>query len=122
MRKTRNKPSSSHSSFGERIRKLRLELDLTQSQLALDLRAAFPDMRVSKSAVHTWEANLRTPLGKDVLRISRWFGVEPAWLQFGIGMRDQSSLRDQVTNKLSHLNEHQLILVDGMINNLKGND
>lgn len=59
--------------FGRRMRQRRLELGLTQSDLALTLDADL-------MAISRWERGASGPRGESAVRIAQALGVDLAWL------------------------------------------
>ncbi|WP_019276409.1 S24 family peptidase [Vibrio coralliilyticus] len=67
---------------GERIRRVRKELKLTQQQVASSIG-------VSSTSLVFWERNETTPKGSNLIALCKKLKVDPQWLQTGKG--DQSS-------------------------------
>lgn len=70
--------------FGDRVLILRKKMKLSQAKLAAALKERYPEMRVTDSAVHTWEKLGKVPVGQDMANLAAFFDVEPAYLQFGL--------------------------------------
>lgn len=64
------------SGWGERIRAARIDLGLSQRELATR-------MGLSRPTVASWESEETSPDLADVPRLSRALRVSPAWLVFG---------------------------------------
>lgn len=56
--------------FGERLKELRLEKNLTQDQLSKALKGA-----ITQAAIAYWEQNKRTPTVDAVFLLADFFGV-----------------------------------------------
>ena len=59
--------------LGEKIKSLRLEKDLTQTELAQELG-------VSKGIISIWENNINEPKATYIQRIALFFGVSADYL------------------------------------------
>ncbi|MDP6186246.1 MAG: helix-turn-helix transcriptional regulator [Pseudomonadales bacterium] len=66
--------------FSARLRELR-------RAEGLSLRKPGREIGVTANAVLRWEKDEVTPTRSKMLELSRYFGVEPAWLAWGIGAR-----------------------------------
>jgi SOS-response transcriptional repressor LexA len=66
--------------MGDRIRRRRIELGLTQEQVA-EL------VGVSKASVSSWESQAHSLRGSNLLALARALKTTPSWIQYG-GMKD----------------------------------
>ena len=83
--------------FGERIRQLRKQADITQAELA-------KKVGVSQPAVASWESGAsKTVKPEHLIIISDLFSVSPAWLATGKNKKNQSFL-----NQLPSTTRHKL--------------
>ncbi|HDM8047863.1 S24 family peptidase [Vibrio fluvialis] len=64
--------------IGERIRRVRKELKLTQQQVAASIG-------VSPTSLVFWERNETTPKGSNLIALCKKLRVDPLWLQTGKG-------------------------------------
>ncbi|EMC2457169.1 TPA: helix-turn-helix domain-containing protein [Vibrio vulnificus] len=64
--------------IGERIRRVRKELKLTQQQVASSIG-------VSPTSLVFWERNETTPKGSNLIALCKKLRVDPQWLQTGKG-------------------------------------
>ncbi len=70
--------------IGERIRRVRKELKLTQQQVASSIG-------VSPTSIVFWERNETTPKGSNLIALCKKLQVDPQWLQSGKGNRQIAS-------------------------------
>ncbi|MBF4442965.1 S24 family peptidase [Vibrio anguillarum] len=69
--------------IGERIRRVRKELKLTQQQVASSIG-------VSPTSLVFWERNETTPKGSNLIALCKKLRVDPLWLQTGKGTQDST--------------------------------
>ena len=105
----------SNQTFGDRVLALRKTAGLSQAKLAAALKEKYPDMRVSDSAVHAWEKLGKTPVGEDMANLSEFFGVEPAYLQFGLMPLDQDEELAELFSNFVALTAIQKDIIAGAI-------
>ncbi len=67
---------------GERIRRRRKALGLTQDQVASKLGAV---LKVSRNAIAQWESGDTRPAQKRITAIAAVLEVSPAWIEYGKG-------------------------------------
>lgn len=67
-------------SFGERLRDLRKERDLRQSELGEELGEFIGIGRISPSAIGSYERNEREPAYDHLIGMARYFGVSVDYL------------------------------------------
>lgn len=87
----------------DRIKSLREKSGMTQTQLAKRLR-------VSRSAVNSWEMSLSTPSSIYLAELSKIFGVSTDYLL---------SLDDGIKIDITDLNEHEQEIVMQLVNYFK---
>jgi len=67
--------------FGQRLKELRDELDITQDQLVVAFKKMFPDIPLDKSKISRYERDLTRPRRFDVVEgLAYFFGVTPGYL------------------------------------------
>lgn len=71
--------------IGDRIRRVRKELKLTQKQVASSIG-------VTPTSIVFWERNETTPKGKNLLSLCKKLRVDPHWLETGKGDRNQNNV------------------------------
>lgn len=101
--------------FGDRVLALRNKHGLSQSKLAKSLKERYPDMRVTSSAVHAWEKLGKVPAGPDMTNLAEFFGVEPAFLQFGLAPLQHDPLLAKTFAKFVTLTPKQKHIVKDTI-------
>ncbi|HDV5560834.1 TPA: helix-turn-helix transcriptional regulator [Vibrio cholerae] len=69
--------------IGERIRRVRKELKLTQQEVAKSIG-------VSPTSMVFWERGETTPKGSNLIALCKKLRVDPQWLQTGKGQQDQN--------------------------------
>ena len=87
--------------IGDRIRKVRKELKLTQQQIASNIG-------VSPTSLVFWERNETTPKGANLIALCKALGVEPGWLQTGKGeqVRTNFAQRLAISCEQAGIEEH----------------
>ncbi|MBQ8983069.1 MAG: helix-turn-helix transcriptional regulator [Lachnospiraceae bacterium] len=90
--------------FGERLRKLRLQNDYTQKQLAIQLGVAI-------SAVSSYEANIRYPTYESLVKLSKIFNVSTDYL---LGIE-----RERSTIDVSDLDENEIRIITSLVNTMR---
>ena len=80
---------SNVATIGERIRKKRKELGLTQKQLADKLGVRY-------QTVQAWELNARNPKPETIKKFADALDVSANWLAFGDGNPDQLTYFDDI--------------------------
>lgn len=66
--------------FAERLKELRLDANLSQKQLSINLNG-----RIDQSAIARWEQGLRTPNLESAMMLAVYFGVS---LDYLAGLED----------------------------------
>lgn len=101
--------------FGDRVLILRKNMNLSQAKLASALKENFPDMRVTDSAVHSWEKLGKVPVGQDLANLAAFFDVEPAFLQFGLVTLEKDDVLAKIFSKFVALTPTQQNIVSDAI-------
>ena len=101
--------------FGDRVLILRKKMNLSQAKLASALKENFPDMRVTDSAVHSWEKLGKVPVGQDLANLAAFFDVEPAFLQFGLVTLEKDDALAKIFSKFVALTPTQQNIVSDAI-------
>ena len=81
--------------FGEKIRQLRLNTNLTQNKLAKELG-------LSASAIGMYEQSRRVPTCSMLLQICEFFGVSPDYLLFDNQISCDSAELSDIIKQLRH--------------------
>ncbi len=69
------------ATFGQRLKELRVEHNLTQDELVIAFIAKFPDVPLDKSKISRYERGITKPSHFDVVEcLSYFFGVTPGYL------------------------------------------
>lgn len=68
------------SKFGERLRELRVEKELSQAELSNEL-----ENNVTQSAIALWELNKRVPNADAIILFAKYFNVSADYL---LGLSD----------------------------------
>lgn len=69
------------ATFGQRLKELRVEHNLTQDELVIAFIAKFPDVPLDKSKISRYERGITKPSRFDVVEcLSYFFGVTPGYL------------------------------------------
>ena len=99
-----------NSTLGERIKKQRLKLRLTQEQLGevSDVTSAY---------IGQIERNERTPSLKRLKKIAKQLNVSVEYL--AVGTRTQSSLSEEILSELQGIDEKQITLIAEIIRIIK---
>lgn len=99
-----------NSTLGERIKKQRLKLRLTQEQLGevSDVTSAY---------IGQIERNERTPSLKRLKKIAKQLNVSVEYL--AVGTRTQSSLNEEILSELQGIDEKQIALIAEIIRIIK---
>lgn len=99
------------NSLGERIKKLRIVLSLSQREFG-------ERIGISKTSVSRLEKNERNPSEQTIKSICREFNINYAWLKDGIGdmfLNTSKDLFDQLANKYN-LNEFDIKVIKRYVN------
>lgn len=99
-----------NSTLGERIKKQRLKLRLTQEQLGevSDVTSAY---------IGQIERNERTPSLKRLKKIAKQLNVSVEYL--AVGTRTPSSLNEEILSELQGIDEKQIALIAEIIRIIK---
>lgn len=99
-----------NSTLGERIKKQRLKLRLTQEQLGevSDVTSAY---------IGQIERNERTPSLKRLKKIAKQLNISVEYL--AVGTRTQSSLNEEILSELQGIDEKQIALIAEIIRIIK---
>ncbi|MCD6039766.1 MAG: hypothetical protein K0S27_1166 [Gammaproteobacteria bacterium] len=83
------------STFGDRIKKARLESGLSQEALAKAMSQLADKKRISRTAITQWESSKTKGIeAANLLKAAKVLNIEPDWLQFGTGrMRPQLEMQ-----------------------------
>lgn len=73
------------TTFGERLKQLRKERELTLEMLVADLTGTFPDFTINKSMLSRWENGQNDPTLGNAKYLSQYFNVS---LDYLIGLTD----------------------------------
>jgi SOS-response transcriptional repressor LexA len=74
------------STFGERIKKARLEAGLSQEALAKAMSQILDNKKISRTAITQWESSKTKGIdAANLLKATKILNVAPDWLQFGRG-------------------------------------
>ena len=73
------------TTFGERLKQLRKERELTLEMLVADLTVTFPDFTINKSMLSRWENGQNDPTLGNAKYLSQYFNVS---LDYLIGLTD----------------------------------
>lgn len=65
--------------FGDKLKRLRLLRNLNQEELRACLKQAFPEARISQTAISAWEARSRQPNERVLMMLSGFFGVSETY-------------------------------------------
>ena len=95
-------------SFSARLRELR-------RAKGLSLRKLGREIGVTANAVLRWEKDEVTPTRSKMLELSRYFGVEPAWLAWGIGARRNRLKPSDLVSQLEKCDEPQLRAISALL-------
>ncbi len=79
--------------IGERIRRVRKELKLTQQQVASSIG-------VSPTSLVFWERGETTPKGANLIALGKKLRVDPQWLQTGKGAQNASTSNAEVLGNM----------------------
>jgi transcriptional regulator with XRE-family HTH domain len=79
------------------------------------LRKLGREIGVTANAVLRWEKDEVTPTRSKMLELSRYFGVEPAWLAWGIGARRNRLKPTDLVSQLEKCDEPQLRAVSALL-------
>jgi transcriptional regulator with XRE-family HTH domain len=118
MSPIQDKDRGGAATFSGRIYALRKAHNHSQAGLAKELRQRYPDMRVSDSAIHSWERMDRSPVGRDMLRLAEFFHVDVQWLQFGLTGARENGAVNVIAKKLQLLKPEQIQIVHDMVDAL----
>ncbi len=61
--------------FGDKLKRLRVLRNLTQEELRACLKQAYPDARISQTAISVWESRELQPNAGVLTMLSGFFGV-----------------------------------------------
>lgn len=82
------------ATFGQRLKELRVEHNLTQDELVIAFIAKFPDVPLDKSKISRYERGITKPSHFDVVEcLSYFFGVTPGYLMGRSDKRRATSYR-----------------------------
>jgi phage repressor protein C with HTH and peptisase S24 domain len=82
--------------IGDRIRRVRKELGLTQQEVAKSIG-------VSPTSMVFWERGETTPKGSNLIALCKKFKVDPQWLQTGKGEKDLASKENSNAELLGNM-------------------
>ncbi|WP_275124748.1 helix-turn-helix domain-containing protein [Vibrio fluvialis] len=85
--------------IGERIRRVRKELKLTQQQVASSIG-------VSPTSLVFWERNETTPKGSNLIALCKKLRVDPQWLQTGKGEQQANMGNAEVLGNMQAWDSH----------------
>jgi transcriptional regulator with XRE-family HTH domain len=88
-------PPDSKLTPGERLRKARTELRLTQDDIA-------SAVGVTRNAVSLWESDASLPKGARLERVAHAVGRSLQWLMTGIDSESESEIRDIIIKALEY--------------------
>jgi len=71
--------------FGQRLKQLRTERDLSLDMLVADMNLRYPDININKSMLSRWEKGINDPSLEYAKHISLYFDVS---LDYLIGITD----------------------------------
>lgn len=74
------------STFGQRIKKARLEAGLSQEALAEAMSKLSNTKKISRTTITQWESSATSGIGAvNLLHATKVLNITPDWLQFGLG-------------------------------------
>ena len=89
------------SNFSDKLKHLRHQRNLSQVELRDCLKHAYPDQRLSQTAISVWESRERPPNERVLAMLSDFFGVQDGyWFDSEIAPTSVSRL-ESVTLRLS---------------------
>ena len=100
--------------FGPRLKRLRLQHNLTQSQLAEKLF-------ITKSVVSAYETGFRTPSYEVLIAMSKLFDVTTDYL-LGIKKKEEEETENQQFVDLSGLSDDQINALINLVRSMKKED
>ena len=72
--------------FGQRIKKARLEAGLSQEALAEAISQLSKTKKISRTTITQWESSTTSGIGAvNLLHATKVLNITPDWLQFGLG-------------------------------------
>lgn len=80
------------SIFGERIKLLRDERDMSMDMLVADLKSKYPNIKIEKSMISRWEKGENNPTWENVKYLSMYFNVSLDYLAGLTDVRTPSRL------------------------------
>lgn len=87
------------STFGNRIKKARLEAGLSQEALAEAMSQLIDKKKISRTAITQWESSKTKGIeAANLLKATKVLNVTPDWLQFGRGNMRPMQSADFTTN------------------------
>ena len=102
-------------SFGDLGRSFSARLCELRRAEGLSLRKLGREVGETANAVLRWEKDEVTPTRSKMLELSRYFGVEPAWLAWSIGARRNRLKPPALVSQLEKCDEPQLRAVSALL-------